>query len=140
MRDPVPFLRARIDEDNAATTSAVAFLRTLPPKEDRIYREPGLVYITVDDDGNPQPDRFVPMVDEELESFTIRYDPNRARYDAQAREAIAEEHRETEGHVCHTCVTIVDDKPAPVTYPCITLRLVTWAYGDHPDYDGDWDA
>lgn len=135
----MPFILDRLDEDHEVIDDVIAFLRTQP-----LLRESTDVGLNVTDNrrvgGRRAPRRFLLVERAELRAYLARYDPDRTRWDANARHNIAYEHRETEGRVCGVCIDIVDGHPQPVGYPCLTLRMLAWPYGNHYEHDDAWHA
>lgn len=119
MSDLVAFLRARLDEDEAAA------------KKDQDAPEGALRYSDIDEWGSP---------------LAWLMTSDRALREVEAKRVIlaAHEHR-TEypddpqrGFGCDTCHFDRELGFPPGIDWCQTLRALADVYSDHPDYDGAW--
>ncbi|GAA4363007.1 DUF6221 family protein [Nocardioides caricicola] len=127
MRDPMPFLLARLAEDDVVINDLVDQVQTLP------LRKPPAPEVALVIFGRSDPsaaaDQFVVLDDEHSKAFRARFEPRRLELDIECRRRIAHEHHEVDDGSCATC---------PVEYPCLTLRYLTVVYADHPAYDPEW--
>lgn len=149
MSDLIAFLRARLDEDEAAAKAAhlgpwdletevggfgpVAYvLMPLPPHKGA---RTGLT-------------RYIPLgtQDADTAAHIARHDPARVLREVEAHRAILARHAATRGSfqlICPVCWTIGRIDGADLEgdpWPCVTVRHLAAVYSDHPDYDPEWAA
>lgn len=67
-----------------------------------------------------------------------RQDPGRVLAECEAKLRIADQHSSCGGRIehCQTCARLSEDHND--YWPCLTVRLVTLPYADHPDYREEW--
>lgn len=130
--DPAAFLADRLAEDERVLREVLASLNSLPDFDSVGSITEG-IYSTL----SSGREVYIPTPTE-LAAFACRWDPARARQEIEALWQLLEEHRETEGRVCHRCVTIGEGRPQPIRWPCPTIKLATWRYGDDPDWAEEW--
>lgn len=121
----VDFLRARLDEDEAAAKKA-------KPGPWHADGDRGGVY------GAHPTDEVVDYT--ESAAHIARHDPARVLAEVEAKRQLLDLHQpaETEyvdGDICYTCDDLRGVEPA---YPCRTLRLLALPYANHPDYRDEW--
>ena len=145
--DLVAFLRARLDEDEAAAKTAQV-------------RRPG-PWAVIDPSGlgnlhfateihDPQGKPVAVVSGGYITSHIVRHDPARVLRDVEAKRRILAEHEDTQrGYVADhgvnelMCVRCADadrdgDPYAEEPYPCPTLRALAAVYFDHPDCRPEW--
>ena len=110
MSDLVTFLRARLDEDEAAAKAA-RDAKCLPWQ---------------DDEWSDQPEEWIGHYD--------RHGPERALREVAAGRAIlrwhpSEQMRHIDASRCPQC---------EFTWPCPTVRCLAAVYSGHPDYQQEW--
>lgn len=66
------------------------------------------------------------------------WDPERIGAVLQALRGILTDHALTEGAACQRCVLVLDGRPVPVAWPCATVRMLTWPWASHPEFDDAW--
>lgn len=134
--DLVSFLRARLDEDEAAAKACYYADWEAGSEGDVVpVRPEGNSYVAVGPWGGGMDDADVRHI--------ARHDPARVLRDVEARRAVLAEHKpDTDGH-CWVCLTTRDrwkeDWPLD-KWPCRTIRTVAAVYSDHADYRQEWDA
>jgi hypothetical protein len=119
----VDFLRARLDEDEAAARAARKYTdRDWDASGDSVYA----------DHAEPVVQAYVnlPQVYEGVVAHIARHDPARVLADVKAKRAIV---RECVGH--ETCGGGYDECSEAAL---VTLRHFASVYADHPDYDATW--
>lgn len=128
--DPVEFLTARLDEDEAVARAAISG-----------QGDEG--WITHDPDASSSDERVVHphvgIVHEHVQRVHIvRWDPWRVLADVEAKKQIAKIHvrrpavvgaTEPKGYRCRCCQT---------AYPCTTVRWLIQPFAAHSDYDESW--
>ncbi|WP_432091049.1 DUF6221 family protein [Streptomyces sp. NRRL F-5630] len=118
----IAFLRARLDEDEAAARAA---------KPGPWSADGGAVYGIHPTDG---------VVDySESAAHIARHDPARVLAEVEVKRALLELHHEVEDpqemqDFCAAC----DVTGTYPEYPCRTLRLLALPYSSHPGYDESW--
>lgn len=133
MDDLVTFLRARLDEDEAAAKAAGGWIGTAG------FEQKGWIIV----------DRPEAQSAERAESRHMeRHNPVRVLREVEAKRRILTEHAgldfaslEEESRyrsfiACRRCRDILTDKR--VVAPCPTLRLLALPYADHPHYRPEW--
>ena len=162
MGDLVAFLKARLDEDEAAANAA-------PGERWQSFTEDDIAGASVYDDqwlllnpahydhDNPLSNKpgatgpqYIQRARNELAAHIARHDPARVLREVAAKRAILELHK-VETHY----VESRDDDYRPIKVPdvechvcgwasdvdgsgCETLRIVASVYRDHPDYRAEW--
>ncbi|MET8766347.1 DUF6221 family protein [Streptomyces sp. NPDC004658] len=130
MDELVEFLRARLEEDEAAAKACASapWAIEIPPmihvsvqaRRDNKWKWGTLGYVaTVERD--------------EDRAHIARHDPARVLREVEAKRQILAAHA-LNGWVCSTC----DNEEVDQDYPCLTLRLLALPYVDHPDYRAEW--
>lgn len=133
MKDPLPFLMDRLEEDREVIDDFLDFAQEAPPGGPWVNFGTSVVVQGRDWKG------WLPLESPEVRSYLRHWEPKRTHWQQWAVHNIAVLHQETEGHVCGVCVDIIDDRPVPVVYPCDTVRLLAAPYRQHPDFDPEWD-
>lgn len=120
--DLVEFLRARLDEDEAAARNVDEHGPFTVYPGDGAY----LLYDGTD------PVVMVSMPSEPLAFHIARHDPARVLAEVAAKRALVEEHgiESSEQEYCKICDTL--------TWPCGTLRYLAAVYADCEGYDERW--
>lgn len=110
MSELVDFLRARLDEDEAAARGVNRGLWN----------------------------SRVALLDPDLYGHVIRQHPARVMAEVEAKRRIVEIHREgdpdKDWRFCEQCSE--DERLEP--FPCATVRLLALPYADHPDCREEW--
>ena len=124
IRDPMPFLVARIAEDHAIADALESDDATMPAV------------------GAGHGGEGTWPLDAERDAIVRllrRFDARRIQCELASREFIMRQHRRTAGGECSLCVVVLDDRPVAQFYPSPTLMSLTWAYADHSEFDETWD-
>ena len=120
--DIVAFLRARLDEDEAAARAIAEQVAASPDSSAEI--------------GLAHPDLAIG----DCPSYLGDYDPARVRADVEAKRRIVAEHvcpcPDPDCGDCSACSGRHHADPTPA--PCTTLRMLALPFADHPDYDEAW--
>jgi hypothetical protein len=122
MDDVVAFVRARLDEDEAAAKAAWGI-------------EWDWRYVA-------QPFGERPSIAHTV--HIARHDPARVLREVEAKRAILDRHMPHEtafdGLACNWCSEDVDDRPqiAKERWPCPDARDLAAVWNDHPDYRQEW--
>jgi hypothetical protein len=129
MSDLVAFLRARLDEDEAAARASGGLKQGDYHwfETDPVRPPPGVIGTN---SGN-----IVTYQTElrEHAAHIARHDPERVLREVGAKRAILNAHRITDGR-CHVCTAIADGRATRFPAPCPTLYFLAAVYSDHPDY------
>lgn len=130
--DLVAFLRARLDEDEAA---AVA------PETWTAFEEnesTGTRRVDVDHSF----ERVVACTRAWRGVHIARHDPARVLREVEAKRQIVDLHRPVQRRSTGSSGGAIEDCQVcdhfPAQYPCPTLRLLALPYADHPDYREGW--
>jgi hypothetical protein len=133
MNDIVAFLRARLDEDEAAAKKATG--------EHWEFDGATVIY------GHAL-EQVVDYVYDDNQEHIARHDPARVLREVEAKRRIVDEHPvdtpwRPEFGSCETCADEElggddGDSRFKKSFPCPTIRLLALPYSDHPDYDPAW--
>jgi len=113
--DLVAFLKARLDEDEAAANAAWGV-------------EWDWRYIARPFGERPSIAHTVHIA---------RHDPARVLREVEARRGIIREHEIRDGR-CRVCTAIHDGRATRFRAPCPTLLFLAAVFSDHPDYRQEW--
>jgi hypothetical protein len=121
--DLVSFLRARLEEDQAAAEAAPL---------DAV--ECLTSWIDYTNDGGES---------ERAEAHLRRHDPARVLREVEAKRRIVDVHHDVNDGDCAACVVGEWGYPThgrghPAPWPCQTVRLLGLPFSDHPDYSPEW--
>jgi uncharacterized protein DUF6221 len=118
MDDLIAFIKARLDEDEAAAK----------PFEGTTWQaEPSPIGVILVD-GEPLIEGHVTG----LTAHIARHDPDRVLREVAAKRAILAEHLRVGGS-CRMCI----EWPTQ-PWPCRTVRILAAVHSDHPDYRAEW--
>lgn len=140
MPDLITFLKARLDEDEAAARAA----STAEPWRD----DDGCVYA----DGEILHREGMDLGDQaaRIAEHVVRWQPVRVLAEVEAMRRMVEAHspapegylQHRDGHACRSCKSdrIIGGRreSLPVAVPCGTLRLLALPHAAHPDCDPTW--
>lgn len=132
MSDPVAFLAARLDEDEATATRAaecdklrmLGAERGLPPGD----------WSWLADYGQPQPGDIA-LIDHQ-----VRFDPARELREVAAKRRLIERYKNAVAAVtAGSVVSFRAGQDDGYAQACLdAIRDATAAWADHPDYDQEW--
>lgn len=146
MSDPITdFIRARLAEDQAVVSAALAALDSCAPVSPEGAGPPlsrGGRWVTSTVDGDSGREVWVGQVRPEILAVTLRWDLRRSRASTAITEVLLAHHVLTEGGVCETCLdpdeSTQRDRAIPARWPCPTITACAWQWSDHPDFDQAW--
>jgi hypothetical protein len=138
--NPIDFLRARLDEDEAAARAAADTGDGRWTRDDPPWSTPGRINdgsrdrVIVYNEGAPDADEA---------AHIARHDPARVLAEVEAKRRVLARHRIEPGRWGHACVGCgtAGDPADPVTEDindCPELRDMATVYADHPDYLPEW--
>lgn len=131
----VDFIRARLDEDEAAANSATSgpWTNDDPMASDGVFAK-AIDDFVVDCD-------YVHMGPFAVHNAThiALHDPSRTLREVAAHRALLDEHERTSVG-CRTCCVETNDgyDYTPVRWPCPTLRILASIWSDHPSWRSEW--
>lgn len=129
----VEFLRARLDEDEAAARACAEVYPFPWDVTDRGHT----AYVKADEPNFltvaelEQSPSIEGWLSDRLDHIA-RHDPARVLVDVEANRQIVELHEENAHRECRLCGHLDGD------YPCTTLRLHALPFAGHPDYRPEW--
>ncbi|ROQ69188.1 hypothetical protein EDD93_3685 [Streptomyces sp. 840.1] len=143
MDDLTQFLRARLDEDDAAARAASwdEWDSAHWHAHHRAQYDGCWAIIDAADDGVITTVDPRASADPGVAAHIARHDPARALSEVEAKRQMVKLHACAAGHECSTldrhgeidhCTWVMDSEA------CTTLRLLALPYADHPDYRDDW--
>jgi hypothetical protein len=122
MPDLIAFLRARLDEDEAAARAAGAGTWNI---------DDGMCCVVDPEEGQIAAGEHHGSIRTRHVEHMARWDPARVLAEVAAKRAVLELHDDPSGlHVC-------EDQLADAS-ECRTLRAVAQPYASHPDFDPTW--
>jgi len=130
MSDMIAFLRARLDEDEAAARAVAGH---------ELFDGTGIVVMHTHASGT----RSVTLPSH-VARFAARWDPARVLAEVAAKRAIIELHApipEDDLRLRAGSCTSCGDQGCcghDEEYPCATLKAIAQPYADHPDFDPAW--
>jgi hypothetical protein len=153
----VEFLRARLDEDEAAANAAPGSTWTTFSQSDiagaSVYDEQWRLLSPAHYDhdnalGAKRGPRYIEDARDQLVAHIARHDPARVLAEVEAKRRILDEHTKDSICVdgrecCKRCVVDIEiawDEAfaAMEPIPCPTVRLLALPYAEHPDYRQEW--
>lgn len=155
--DLVQFLRARLDEDEAAARLAAEpeswMQLNRQPRPNwyvQLWADPDVAAVVADPESSAYPVVATPtgMEANDAEARTahiVRHDPARVLAEVDAKRRLLTVHQRDTSYSFSGCITCdAGDNScgcmggSAYDYPCETLRVLALPYADHPDYREEW--